>query len=159
MEYLTCRAATQLKLGKFPAALEDAERAISLDSKNHMALHWKGIALFYTSDFAASKLAFGSSLAIAPNAKAPRALWIRKCDAELSGSTLPLGGVAAEASKSTVSGAPVAKPTVQQAPPAVDGAAAMPAPSAADTEAVPKSGKAQASTAAPTKDRLFDCQG
>jgi suppressor of G2 allele of SKP1 len=111
-----------LKLGKFVEALEDAEKSLKVDSKSHMALHWKGVALFYLSDFATSKLAFEASLRACAEAKVPRGIWIRKCDAELSGSTLPLGGVVAEVSKvhaaasSTATAAPEPKPPAPAPP-------------------------------------------
>eukprot|EP00930_Biecheleria_cincta_P048567 TRINITY_DN33853_c0_g1_i1.p1 TRINITY_DN33853_c0_g1~~TRINITY_DN33853_c0_g1_i1.p1 ORF type:complete len:463 (+),score=110.48 TRINITY_DN33853_c0_g1_i1:107-1390(+) len=98
-EYRNCRAAALLKLGRFEDSLEDVAEALTLDPQSYMAMHWKGIALFYLGDFAAAKLAFESSLRASPSSKAPRALWLRKCDAELSGSTLPLTGVVAETSK------------------------------------------------------------
>lgn len=98
-EYRVCRAAAYLRLGKFEETLDDAKEALALDPKNHVALHWRGVALFYMGEYASAKLAFEESLQLAPAAKAPRALWIRKCDAELSGSTLPLGGLVAELSK------------------------------------------------------------
>lgn len=119
-EYRSCRAATYLKLGKFTEALEDVEKALKFDPKSHMALYWRGIALFYLSDFGGAKLAFEESLRANPNAKAPRAIWVRKCDAELSGSTLPLGNVATEVSKSTgatTTAVPTKAPVVVEAPP------------------------------------------
>mmetsp|Transcript_68710 Transcript_68710/g.109020 ORF Transcript_68710/g.109020 Transcript_68710/m.109020 type:complete len:387 (+) Transcript_68710:58-1218(+) len=117
-EYLACRAACHLKLGKFVEALEDAEKALKIDSSSHMALHWKGIALFYLSDFAAAKLAFEASSRACPEVKASRAIWIRKCDAELSGSTLPLGGVVAEVSKAHAAASSTATATPEPKPPA-----------------------------------------
>uniref|UniRef100_A0A7S0F9Y8 Uncharacterized protein n=1 Tax=Pyrodinium bahamense TaxID=73915 RepID=A0A7S0F9Y8_9DINO len=123
-EYRSCRSAAYLKLGKFKEAVEDADEALKFDGKSHMAFHWKGIALFYLGDVAGAKAAFEASLSASPAAKAPRAIWVRKCDAELSGSTLPLGGIAANVSKAVpdaaVAGAPGA--------PAVTGAAPRPAP-------------------------------
>jgi suppressor of G2 allele of SKP1 len=98
-EYLACRAACHLKLGKFTEALADSDKSLSLDSGNHMASYWKGIALFYCNEFAGAKLSFEQSVTARPDASVPRTLWIRKCDAELSGSTLPLGGIVAETSK------------------------------------------------------------
>lgn len=98
-EYRNCRAAVLLKLGRFEDSLQDVAEALKLDPQSYMAMHWKGVALFYLGDFAAAKLAFESSLRVSPSSKAPRALWLRKCDAELSGSTLPLTGVVAETSK------------------------------------------------------------
>jgi len=98
-EYRSCRAAAYLKLGKFAEAIEDTESALKFDPKSYMALHWRGIALFYTGDITAAKAAFEESLTTNPSGAAPRRLWVRKCDAELSGSTLPLGGMASEVSK------------------------------------------------------------
>jgi suppressor of G2 allele of SKP1 len=100
----------------FAEALEDADKALKLDGGSHMASYWKGIALFYFGDFDAAKQSFEASLRACPEAKAARSLWIRKCDAELSGSALPLGGVVAEASK-VPSAASSAKPAAP-APPA-----------------------------------------
>mmetsp|Transcript_98482 Transcript_98482/g.228336 ORF Transcript_98482/g.228336 Transcript_98482/m.228336 type:complete len:382 (+) Transcript_98482:102-1247(+) len=93
-EYRSCRAAAYIKLGKFTEASTDAEEALKFDPKSHMALHWKGIALFYMGDVARAKASFEESLHASLEAKAPRALWLRKCNAELSGSMLPLGGIA-----------------------------------------------------------------
>jgi len=128
-EYRANRAACYLKLGKFTEALEDAEAAVGVDDRCHMGFHWKGVALFYMGDFASSKVAFEASLRIAPAAKAPRSLWVRKCDAELSGSTLPLRGAAAEASK--VPSPAVACTASSRAPVP---AAAVPAPAAASSQ-------------------------
>lgn len=100
-DYHSCRAATYLKLGKFEEALRDAEAATQVDPMNHTALHWKGVAHFYSSNFAAAKAAFEESARTAP-ASLSRSRWVRKCDAELSGSTLPLGGLAGETSLPTV---------------------------------------------------------
>jgi len=98
-EFRSCRAAAYLKLGRFAEALGDADEALRLDPRSHTALHRRGIALFYLGDAALAKAAFEESLQASPGSKAPRALWLRKCDAELSGSALPLGGMAAEVSK------------------------------------------------------------
>lgn len=106
-EYRSCRAATYLKLGKFSETLEDVEAALTFDANSHMAMHWKGIALFYVGDFVGAKTAFEASLRSFPTGKTPRAIWVRKCDAELSGSTLPLSGLAAQVSKATSNSAPV----------------------------------------------------
>jgi len=135
-EYRTCRAAAYVKLGQFPQAVEDADAALGISATAHMALHWKGVASFYMSDFEGAKAAFSESLRLAPNAKAPRKLWIRKCDAELSGSTLPLQGVAAEASKATVVGATAAPASAQAQPfaPAQRKTDADPAPAAAPAQ-------------------------
>jgi len=123
-EYRTCRAAAYLKVGKFAETVEDAAQALKFDPKSHMAFHWRGIALFYMGDFASAKLSFEESLRASPGAKAPRSLWLRKCDAELSGSTLPLGGVATEASK-------VAPPATAVAPAKVEPVVAPPSASSA----------------------------
>lgn len=125
-EYRAYKAAALLKLGKFAEAAEEANAALALDAQSHMALHWKGIALFYMGDFALARAAFEESQRAGPSAKAPRALWIRKCDAELSGSSLPLGGVVAEASKAS----PVVSNSTNP-PPAAEAAPTQPAAEAA----------------------------
>eukprot|EP00439_Symbiodinium_sp_Y106_P067789 s4891_g11.t1 len=81
---------------RFEETLQDAAEALAKDPKCSNAAYWKGIALFYMGDFAAAKAAFEASQQTAVNSQAPRALWLRKCDAELGGSTLPLIGVTAE---------------------------------------------------------------
>lgn len=126
-----------MKLGKFAEALEDAEKALSLEKGSYMALHWKGIALFYCGDFANAKLSFEESIRAQPDAKVARSLWIRKCDAELSGSTLPLGGIVGEVSK--------AQPSSASAPVSTPASASSAAPAAA-TE---KEAKAVKQDAAP----------
>lgn len=123
-EYRACRAAANLKLGKFFETLEDAAAALAFEPKAHMALHWRGIALFYMGDYTNAKAAFEESLRAAPNAKAPRALWLRKCDSELSGSTLPLGGIAAEVSKAVSAAAAPAPVAAAPSVPAANSAAA-----------------------------------
>jgi len=100
-EHRACRAAVNLKLGKYSDAVADSNEALRFDPKSHMALHWRGIALFYMGDFSGSKASFEESLQVAPAAKAPRGLWIRKCNAELSGSCLPLAGITNELTKVT----------------------------------------------------------
>lgn len=123
-EYHACQSACHLKLGKCQEALSAAEKALQYDSSSHIAYHWKGIALFYGGSFAAAKVAFEESLRARPDAKAPRNLWIRKCDAELSGSTLPLGGVVAETSKVPSSSTAAAPPPPAPAPAPAPAAAA-----------------------------------
>jgi len=98
-EHRICRAAVYLKLGKYSDTVTDANEALKFDPKNHMALHWRGIAMFYMGDFSGGKASFEESLRMAPAAKAPRGLWIRKCNAELSGSCLPLAGITNELTK------------------------------------------------------------
>mmetsp|Transcript_27308 Transcript_27308/g.56681 ORF Transcript_27308/g.56681 Transcript_27308/m.56681 type:complete len:384 (-) Transcript_27308:161-1312(-) len=112
-EFRRCRAAAYLKLGNFKEALDDADEALKLDPKSHTAFYWRGIALFYIGDIANAKKAFEESLQASPASKAPRALWLRKCDAELSGSVLPLGGIAAAASKAAL-GTFAPKPSVPE---------------------------------------------
>lgn len=122
-EHRACRAACYLKLGRFAEVLTDCEQALQFDAQHHIALHWKGVALFYLGEFASAKLSFEASQRASPGAKAPRALWIRKCDAELSGSTLPLGGIAVEATKA--------------AAPQLNGSSAHSAPVSAPAAAAP----------------------
>jgi len=132
-DYRTARAAAFLKLGKLSQSLQDAAAALSFEPKAHMALHWRGIALFYMGDFVNAKAAFEESLRANASAKAPRALWLRKCDAELSGSTLPLGGIVAEASKATggASAYPASTPVATAVPVAPAAASSAPAASSA----------------------------
>jgi suppressor of G2 allele of SKP1 len=132
IDYRTCRAACYLKLGKFAEALEDVEHVLKKD-RAYMALHWKGVALFYMGDFSTAKLAFEESTRLAPKSRAPRTLWRRKCDAELSGSTLPLGGLVAE---------------VSRAPPQATASVASPA--AAQEAADPRSDAAPPASTAPS---------
>lgn len=101
-EYRVCRAAAQIKLGRFSEALQDAEAALKVCASSYKALHWKGVALFYFGDFSNARLAFQQSIALAQAQQADcalGALWLRKCDAELSGSTLPLSGLVTATSK------------------------------------------------------------
>jgi len=102
-EHRSCRAAVYLKLGKYSDAVTDANEALKFDPKNHMAFHWRGIAMFYMGDWSGAKASFEESLRVAPAAKAPRGVWIRKCNAELSGSCLPLAGITNELTKVTIS--------------------------------------------------------
>lgn len=139
-EFRSCRAAAYLKLGKFKEALEDADEALKFDAKSHMALHWRGVALFYMGNWAQAKAAFEESLQASPSSKAPRALWVRKCDAELSGSTLPLGGISTGLAKASLAAAPSSAPA---APAAAEEKAAAPdrsdAPAASPGDAPPAS--------------------
>jgi len=120
--------------------LDDAEKALKIDSDSHMALHWKGIALFYCGDLPTAKLAFEGSLRARPTGMATRGMWIRKCDAELSGSTLPLGGIVAEASSVPRSNAKDAALLPQPPPPpsAPSASASTSAPAAAEAKASKK---------------------
>lgn len=126
------RSAAYLKLGRFQEALDDSAAATGFEPKCHTALHWRGVSLFYLGDYHGAKDAFESSIAANPTAKAPRQMWIRKCDAELSGSTLPLRGIAAEATRAASGSVAAAAPTdaAQEAPLAA-AAAQPPAPAAA----------------------------
>lgn len=150
--YRAARAAAFLKLGKLAETLEDAEAALKFEPKSHMALHWRGVALFYMGDFANAKAAFEGSLRANPSAKAPRALWLRKCDAELSGSTLPLGGLTTEASKagSAIGAAPAAAAPAVAAPAAATEVPPAAAPVAA---AIASAAAAPAATAAAPAER------
>jgi len=127
--YRACRAACYLKLGRFEETLQDAAEALAKDPKSSMASYWKGIALFYMGDFAAAKASFEASQ------QAQTAVWLRKCNAELSGSTLPLIGVTAEVSKASKPAATQSAPPAeaQRAPAAAP--AKAPAPTPAPTPA------------------------
>lgn len=127
-EHRTARAAAYLKLGLYSEVLEDCAAALKFEPKYHMAHHWAGIAMFYTGNFVGAKSSFETSIAIAPNAKAPRAHWLRKCDAEMSGSTLPLAGATVTPSKTSAMPITVAAPV---APVALPVCAQTSAPAAA----------------------------
>jgi len=132
-EYRSCRAACALKLGRFQETLDDASEALKKEPKCSQALYWKGIALFYLADFVHAKAAMEESqLAAKESLKGSRSVWIRKCDAELSGSSLPLVGVTAELSKASkpVGYAPAAMPSAPApaAVPVAPAPAATPAP-------------------------------
>jgi len=137
VEYRSCRAACNLKLGRFSETLEDATAALKMDSKCSQALYWKGIALFYLADFVNAKAAMEDSTLTAETekSKASRSVWIRKCDAELSGSSLPLVGVTAELSKATASKLNLSNGSNGHAPPAPTPAAA-PKPADEPTEVI-----------------------
>lgn len=97
-DYFVHKAAAHLKLGQMKDALEDAEKALKLSPNHHVALQRKGVSLFYQGEYGAAKQALEMSLQANPNADLPRAIWLRKCDAELSGSSLPLQGITTETS-------------------------------------------------------------
>lgn len=137
----TCRAACHLKLGRFEETLEDATEALNQDPKNSIALYWKGIALFYMADFGNAKAALEESLLYATGSKASRQVWLRKCDAELAGSSLPLIGVTAEVSKA-------AKPAKT-----LEAAVKVVAPEQTEAPAVPAPASVTNGTSAPPERR------
>lgn len=145
-EYLVHRAAAHLKLGHMKEALEDAESALTLSPDHHVALQRKGVSLFYQGDYGLAKQAFEKSLQVKPNAEIARKVWVRKCDAELSGSSLPLQGITAEttlnsatistsAAASSEAPAPSAPGGAPAAPPAAAPAAASSTEAHAPTSA------------------------
>jgi len=144
--YLTCRAAAYLKLGKFTEATQDCDAALAVEPQHHMAFHWKGIALFYLADFAAAKAAFEGSIKANSSSKAPRQTWLRKCDAELSGSTLPLGGIVAEASKAVAQSSQESVKPAPVAPVSAEPAQASTATPAEEPAVVPPATAATASS-------------
>eukprot|EP00928_Gymnodinium_smaydae_P089709 TRINITY_DN73622_c0_g1_i1.p1 TRINITY_DN73622_c0_g1~~TRINITY_DN73622_c0_g1_i1.p1 ORF type:complete len:400 (+),score=126.10 TRINITY_DN73622_c0_g1_i1:77-1276(+) len=134
-EYRTCRAACYLKLGRFAEALSDAEEALKIGPRAYLPLHRKGVALFYNGDFAAAKLAFEEAMRLyRGKVAAPAGMWLRKCDAELSGSVLPLGGLAYEASLAAAPSRPSAAAPAPAAS-AASAPSAAPAPAAAPAAA------------------------
>jgi suppressor of G2 allele of SKP1 len=105
------RSHTNMKLGNFEAAVQDADQALALDSKFIKGYLRKGIALFELEDFAPANEAFKQGLALEPDNTGLKT-WVRKCEAELKLEAVP------------------SNPNDGAAPP-------MPKPSGAPAEAVP----------------------
>lgn len=96
--YLVNRAAAYVKLGLFHEAVADTDRALVSEPGHRGANYRRGIALFYLGDYDAAKVSFTKAAQVDPDSKALKA-WMRKCDAELSGSSLPLGQVVSDVSQ------------------------------------------------------------
>lgn len=115
--YFRNRAAARLKLGEFAAAREDAEKAVALDTGEPLGHFRAGAALFNLGEYADALVSFRKADAL-PQA----AVWVRKCEAELSGSVLPLASHAPKAA------APTPAPAAVPAPAKKEPAAAPEAP-------------------------------
>uniref|UniRef100_A0A0G4HCP5 CS domain-containing protein n=1 Tax=Chromera velia CCMP2878 TaxID=1169474 RepID=A0A0G4HCP5_9ALVE len=122
------RAAAYIKLGKLNEAIEDANKALTLDAGSRMALFRKGVALFYAGEYNASRLTFQEGVDLEDKQKSHLSsvwrTWLRKAEAEASGSALPLKGLVSSSTGAVVvpqkqsQPAPVAAPPkpVEQAP-------------------------------------------
>ena len=73
------------RLGEFAAALEDSAAAVRLDVSNAMGHFRLGLANFYVGSFSDALASFKRASSLDAST-----MWIRKCEAELSGSALPL---------------------------------------------------------------------
>jgi len=76
------RAHTNMKLGQFKQAVQDADAALALDNSFGKAFLRKGIALFELEEYEDASLAFEKAQSLEPD-RADLKTWIRKCDAEL----------------------------------------------------------------------------
>merc|ERR1719321_2033609 len=103
--YFRARAAAQLKLGEFPAAAEDAAAAVRLDGSSAMGHFRLGLANFYLGSYGDALASFKAASSLESSA-----VWIRKCEAELSGSALPLKGAVAAPAPAPAPAAPPAVP-------------------------------------------------
>mmetsp|Transcript_9316 Transcript_9316/g.14031 ORF Transcript_9316/g.14031 Transcript_9316/m.14031 type:complete len:354 (-) Transcript_9316:96-1157(-) len=81
-----CRASTHLKLKQYSRAVEDCNRAISLNADHEPSYFRKGCALFELDEFESSKKCFEISKKLRADKGKDCVLnmrWIRKCDSEL----------------------------------------------------------------------------
>ena len=90
-EYYIARSINSIKLKKYSNALDDTNKALELINENKNtknsdkpnAFFRKGHALFYLNRFAEAKLAFEEASKNGRDSD----IWLRKCDAEISGPT------------------------------------------------------------------------
>ncbi|KAK9820252.1 hypothetical protein WJX72_008100 [[Myrmecia] bisecta] len=76
------RAQAQIKQENYMDAVDDANKALELDSKLSKAHLRKGVACFHLDEFESAKSAFEAGLALEPSSTQLKT-WIRKCVAEL----------------------------------------------------------------------------
>ena len=84
------RAATYIKLGKFPEALQDANCAIGIDNKCANAYMRKGAACFELEEFETAKAAFCQGLEISgagTSAHKKFSSWVAKCEEKIDETT------------------------------------------------------------------------
>ena len=84
----SCRAAACIKLKKYSKALEDCNKALSLDDSHEPSYYRKGIACFELDEFETAKKALQSGLKLREESGKDAALYsraLRKCEAELKG--------------------------------------------------------------------------
>jgi tetratricopeptide (TPR) repeat protein len=93
--YLANRAHNSIKLKRYEAALQDCDKALSVDPSNARVLHRRGLALFYLDRFTDASAAF--TAAKDAGFEGDLSLWQRKCTAELEREAANLKPVAAPA--------------------------------------------------------------
>eukprot|EP00451_Oxyrrhis_marina_P033622 CAMPEP_0204365514 /NCGR_PEP_ID=MMETSP0469-20131031/41956_1 /ASSEMBLY_ACC=CAM_ASM_000384 /TAXON_ID=2969 /ORGANISM="Oxyrrhis marina" /LENGTH=381 /DNA_ID=CAMNT_0051354579 /DNA_START=43 /DNA_END=1188 /DNA_ORIENTATION=- len=122
------RAAAYLKLGEFQKVVEDIDAALAYPKVSPIAHRRRGMGLFYLGEFAAAKKSFEAEISMCESAAATT--WVRKCEAELSGSTLPLRGLAFGERVAKSARTEDTRPPAQAAPAATEAPkpAAAPAP-------------------------------
>jgi len=82
----SCRAATSLKLRRYSKALEDCNRAISLDEDHEQSYFRKGSACFELGEFETAKASFEQGLRMRESSGKDQTTYkraLRKCEAEL----------------------------------------------------------------------------
>jgi suppressor of G2 allele of SKP1 len=82
-----CRGAAHLKLKHFNEALEDVNKALSIDAVHEPSHFRKGIALFELEEYESSKQSFQRSIELSQKEGRSDVVaqnrWIRKCESEL----------------------------------------------------------------------------
>jgi len=76
------RSNTNIKLGNFEEAVQDADAALAMDDKFVKGYLRKGIAYFETDSFEPAMEAFKKGLAVEPENSGLKT-WVRKCEAEI----------------------------------------------------------------------------
>lgn len=92
---LSCRAAALIKKKKFMKALEDVNKAISIDPHHDASYFRKGVACFELEEYETSKASFEKGLSLRSNAPGSKDVtayqrWIRKCSSELTSNRFTL---------------------------------------------------------------------
>lgn len=90
---LSCRAAAYIKKKKYMKALEDANNAIAANPKHEMSYFRKGLAAFELEEYETAKSSFHQGLELRSQVTnkdlTTYQRWIRKCDSELTCTSLP----------------------------------------------------------------------
>ena len=111
----SCRAAASLKLRRYSKAVEDCNKALSLDDSHEPSYYRKGIACFELDEFETAKKALETGLRIREKddkdvASYNRAL--RKCESELKGQSMEINS-SSDHSSSTVKSQKLSPPPQQ----------------------------------------------
>lgn len=92
------RSNANIELEKFMEAVQDASKAIELDSSNAKAFLRKGTACFHLEEYETALQCFQQGQQLAPDMTKFRT-WIKRCQAELDGELQGAGAPAAAPSK------------------------------------------------------------